>query len=744
MKSATVRKLKTKNRQTPDQSLLTNTVPAALAARRDLGNLRYDYPLILTSDARATDQDFIFTLSGVIDQILQEIAPPGGTGEQLRSHILRLEQEIRTLVQHGISGSLIELWELAAANLIGAADNSDSLEHSIDEARNALPVDGKIGGGEIVDCDGDMPARIMALACSAVRETRAENFRLRVNRLIVRLTDILHADYTKSDKARTSDSLKRSVGTGYEQVFDFDEMSRILSFGAARDLLSKSRRQRIENTLKALESQKFFALTPTPDSSIYEYEFDSCAVAVKEFQHRMLELVALIKAIHIADLEIANIYKESKHDSYFDRFDETSISTQDLAMFPPYLVYLDDEHLQDTGLSEILAILSSSTPIKILFQTNTILSSLNDPEGPFSTGFHSAQLATMAIGINSAYVLQSGNAGLFRLRGQIIGGLNFEGPALFSIFSGSSATANVPPYLMSAAAAEARAFPTFIFNPAAGPDWASRFRIEDNPQADMPWPVHHQEYQDQDILRISEDVAFTVADFAACDERYAGYFDKLPENQDQDDQVSLAGFLEEENEETDSSIPFVSIVDENNILHRILVTDRLVQATRRYASAWRSIQELGGIGNSHAENLISRERENWQRENRPQPAAKPDTLEISEISVEETTNTVEEAPDVAAEPEPAEPDPADETSSDDAYIETLRCTTCNECTQINNRMFAYNDNMQAFIADPDAGTFKEMVEAAESCQVCIIHPGVPRNQDEADLPELLVRAEDFA
>ena len=57
------------------------------------------------------------------------------------------------------------------------------------------------------------------------------------------------------------------------------------------------------------------------------------------------------------------------------------------------------------------------------------------------------------------------------------------------------------------------------------------------------------------------------------------------------------------------------------------------------------------------------------------------------------------------------------------YIETPRCSTCNECTQINNRMFAYNEDNQAYIADPRAGTFRELVEAAESCQVSIIHPG---------------------
>jgi hypothetical protein len=51
--------------------------------------------------------------------------------------------------------------------------------------------------------------------------------------------------------------------------------------------------------------------------------------------------------------------------------------------------------------------------------------------------------------------------------------------------------------------------------------------------------------------------------------------------------------------------------------------------------------------------------------------------------------------------------------------------------------------MRAYIADPDAGTFRELVEAAETCQVAIIHPGKPRNPDEAGLEELIKRAEPF-
>jgi len=81
--------------------------------------------------------------------------------------------------------------------------------------------------------------------------------------------------------------------------------------------------------------------------------------------------------------------------------------------------------------------------------------------------------------------------------------------------------------------------------------------------------------------------------------------------------------------------------------------------------------------------------------------------------------------------------------SDDPYIETPRCTTCNECTQINNKMFVYDANKQAFIANPDAGTYRQLVEAAESCQVAIIHPGKPRNLNEPGLEELIERAEAF-
>jgi pyruvate-ferredoxin/flavodoxin oxidoreductase len=85
----------------------------------------------------------------------------------------------------------------------------------------------------------------------------------------------------------------------------------------------------------------------------------------------------------------------------------------------------------------------------------------------------------------------------------------------------------------------------------------------------------------------------------------------------------------------------------------------------------------------------------------------------------------------------------DEPLTMEPYVETARCTTCNECTNINNRLFKYDENKQAYIADARAGTFAQIVQAAEKCPAAIIHPGTPLNPKEKDLAKWVKRAEPF-
>jgi len=193
-------------------------------------------------------------------------------------------------------------------------------------------------------------------------------------------------------------------------------------------------------------------------------------------------------------------------------------------------------------------------------------------------------------------------------------------------------------------------------------------------------------------------------------------------------------------------------VDEQNRLQRAIVHDKLMLAANRCSEMWRSLQELAGVRSSQGERLLARERKVWEqakqkeiealwREARsaaPVPAAAvPAAASASAPAAPAATAPAPAAATATAAAAEAEP------PSDEPYIETPRCTSCNECTNLNNRLFNYDANKQAYIADVNAGTYRELVEAAESCQVSIIHPGKPRNPKEPGLDELLKRAAPF-
>ena len=720
--------------------------PALFSAYRDLSTLRYDYPLVLVDDD--ADGPFVRSLSDIIDGSLKEIAPRGIKGKHVRKHMLGLEGEIRSLASRGSRGPLLQLWDLAETNLLSRTDDEErkSLSESLSRARGILRFD-----GEVIDCDKEAPAKVLTHAWTVVQEKKARRFKDALDELIQRLSDILKVDTMKSVEAREPEALKRSVGSTYQSAFDFEAMSDILGSAFAVGPLPEKRRRRIHSALAVLESQRFFMPAGARKKkgrrkAPHGFVFDHCARTLDAFQERLPEMVELVKAMTIARLEIEGRYKEKTHDPFFRRFDERYLEPEDLALFPSYLVCFRNGVEAKTGNAKLTELLSSGLPIKVLVQSDDIIEELSVASGGLTFGTKASQLATMALGLNNTFVLQSSGSGLYRLRDSIQRGLTNHGPALFSVFSGlagdsSGSAKNAPdvaPYLRAAAAMESRALPAFTYDPGQGDDWASRFSVNSNPQAEADWPVHRFCYEDEDLQRVSEDVAFTFADFAAADGRYAESFAGIPRSKWLDGMVPVNEFLDLDAEAAADKVPYILMVDENNVLHRAIVEDKLIGAARRCREMWRRLQELAGINNSHAMKLLAKEKEIWEQEKERELA----TLKRQpEPEAEVPAPPPDQAPD--AEMPAAEEAVAAEAPSDEPYIETPRCTTCDECTDINNRMFAYDDNKQAYIADPNAGTYRQMVEAAESCQVAIIHPGKPINKEEPNLDELMARAEPF-
>ncbi len=402
-------------------------------------------------------------------------------------------------------------------------------------------------------------------------------------------------------------------------------------------------------------------------------------------------------------------------------------------MFPDYLVTLADRARgAQSGLIEAL---SSGVPLKVVLNIDDLHRDMGR-DGPSGQALRGAQVASMATGLDIAFVLQSTSSNLYRMREQLRRGLGYAGPALFCVFSGAAGRhGSEPAYLGAAAALESRAFPSFTFDPDSGPDLASRFSLDGNPQPERDWPLHRLAYADGGLGRVAEEVAFTLVDFLAADRRNARHFTPVGRDRWSDRMVPVA-----QHKTDGGDVPFVLAVDVDGHLTRLAADDRMIAAARRCLDTWHRLQELGGVHNSHAERLVARERAEWEK----QKQAELEILKAGAGVVAAPSPPIVPAAGGAPAAAPPVAAAAPERSPDEPSIETARCSSCNECILINDRMFAYNDNKQAYIADLGAGTFRQLVEAAESCQLGIIHPGKPRDPGEPGLDELIERAAPFA
>lgn len=76
-------------------------------------------------------------------------------------------------------------------------------------------------------------------------------------------------------------------------------------------------------------------------------------------------------------------------------------------------------------------------------------------------------------------------------------------------------------------------------------------------------------------------------------------------------------------------------------------------------------------------------------------------------------------------------------------LHSNECTACGECVMINPNIFAWNDKKQAYIKDPKAGPYKDIVKSAEKCAARCIEPGAPADPNEKGVEKLMKRAEKY-
>jgi pyruvate-ferredoxin/flavodoxin oxidoreductase len=179
-------------------------------------------------------------------------------------------------------------------------------------------------------------------------------------------------------------------------------------------------------------------------------------------------------------------------------------------------------------------------------------------------------------------------------------------------------------------------------------------------------------------------------------------------------------------------------VDRKQNLLRVLVAKPLVESTQERLDFWIMLKSLAGMDREAGET-----REELAAKIRNEVVQKL-ARRLMELTGGEGEVTLEALP--GAPPAPGAEAPAAPSAGGDymaPWIDTEQCTTCDECIQINKKIFAYNGKKKAVIVDPQGGPYRDIVKAAERCTAEVIHPGLPADLSPKDIEKWIERGKKF-
>lgn len=632
--------------------------------------------------------------------------------------------------------------------------------------------------------------RLYREALARERLPLRRTFAQTVRGLVDALGGLLRADAAHGPAGIDPGKLSASLGRPAGELLDTAALSAQLRASVQRGpkQLDPERRARIERAREVLgrylrESESHPELilvhSDDPPAGVDEGAIETLArpeamvAAVELFDERTASLVETLRAVRVARLEIASVYDPARHDRALRRFDWQSCEAEELLLAPPIVVWESGRRPRGPLAASFSELLLSGRPIHVIVG-----------QGPARPEDRAAEptgqlpgLGYVAVAHRESFVLQ---ATLARPR-HLLDGLRRmsrttrPAAALVAVPADAGSASEMPAaWLRLVAAHDGRGTPCFRYEPEAGESWAACFDLSENPQPERLWPEAGPEGE-----------AFTYAHALALEPSYRGQFRVLAPEQWADDQVEISDYLAGADADRRRRIPYLWVAGRDGARARAVMTRSVAFACRDRLRAWRILQELSGVRSEHArraaeaarrevEQRVAEERSRAEavhaaelervRSHAVQQAVEglvPLLMELATapsldavlgdlgaaataaapaptaglVAAPPATDTVLAAPATAAAVAADEP-----VVIEEPFIDSALCTTCNECINLNARMFKYNDDKQAVLADASAGSYEQLVRAAAKCPARCIHPGKPRPGDKTATAAVVSRA----
>ncbi|GJM44285.1 MAG: hypothetical protein DHS20C21_11270 [Gemmatimonadota bacterium] len=493
---------------------------------------------------------------------------------------------------------------------------------------------------------------------------------------------------------------------------------------------------------------------------------DSPSMAMGVFEGHMAKMADGFRAVRLAELELSGSTRTTKDDDEFTYFNWQKFTDEEWELCPPVVAVGGDGAMYDIGFQNLSRAMASGKPIKVVVVDTQLYSNTG---GQACTSGFMAQVSDMAqhgkaiqgkdeprkeIGLigmahRTTYVHQSTIAHPNHMIEGFIRGLKARRPALFNLYTSCQPEHGIGDDMSShqaKLAVESRAYPLFRYDPDAGKTPRECFDLEGNPAIDQDWPTYTVRYLEDGRER-EMTLPMTFADFAMTEVRFRKHFRVAPPDTWNANMVPLAEFLELDEDEREGRFPFVWSVDREQQLSRLLVARPMVASCEERRDFWVMLRSLAGQEKPE----ISRAEIEQQVRNQVAGQLATSLLQLAGGSGDDLAALVGGAPLPGGAPAPGAAGTAGTASPPAAgagdfvapWIDTHECTSCDDCTNLNPKLFQYNADKKAVIGDPTAGPYQDLVKAAEKCPARIIHPGLPRDRNAKGMDKWIARGEKF-
>lgn len=482
---------------------------------------------------------------------------------------------------------------------------------------------------------------------------------------------------------------------------------------------------------------------------------DSTSMAMGIFEGHMSKMAEGFTTIRKAELELSGKYDPDVHDNFFTYFNWEQFSQEEWLLCPPVVALGGDGAMYDIGFQNLSRMMASGKPIKVIIVDTQVYSNTG---GQACTSGFIGQISDMAqygkaiqgkaeprkeIGLiamahRNTYVLQGTLANTSQMIEGFIDGLTTKRPALFNLYTTCQPEHGVGDDLgvhQAKLAVESRAYPIFKYNPDKGVTAAEAFDLSGNPAMEEIWPKYKLKYKESGHEK-SMDVSMTFADFAITEARFRKHFRKVPRDAWNENMVPLVDFLDMDLDEREGKFPFIWAVDKKQHLNRVLVAAKIVESCEERRDFWIMLRSIAGV------ELEKPEEVDIENKIRTEVVGKI-AQGLMQLAGGDGGGLVDMAMNGGTQTQAA---PASAEANGEymaPWLETEECTSCDECTNLNPKIFAYNNDKKAFIANPDGGPYEDLVKAAEKCTARVIHPGLPADRSAKDIEKWIKRAEKY-